>query len=82
MTTIKIFAILAFCLCLCALLLFSDRPAQAQSVEKDQEIAQRRGISESLASGKKDDDKKGVTKMQATLGIASVLIMLAVVKFW
>lgn len=81
MTTVKVFAILAFCLCLCALLLFSDRPAQAQSVEKDQEIAQRRGISESLASSKKDDEP-GVTKVQATLGIASVLIMLAVVKFW
>ena len=82
MSTAKIIGLVAICLCLCVLLLFSDRPAQAQSVGKHKEIAQRQGISGSLASTKKDDDKKGVTKVQAALGVSSILIMFAVVKFW
>ena len=83
MTTAKIVTLLAFGLLLCAMLLLSDSPAQAQSIAKDQEIAQRRGISGSLASGPEvPEGQQPVNKTQAMIGIGSVLVMIAVVKFW
>jgi hypothetical protein len=83
MSTAKIISIGALCLLLCFLFLYAERPVKAQEVEMDQELAQRRGISGSLAGGEEEeDDGKGVTKVQAMIGIGSILIMFAVVKFW
>ena len=48
----------------------------------DKGMAEKRGIAGSLASGSKDEDEEtGPTKLQMALGVGSIFVMIAVVKW-
>ncbi len=49
----------------------------------DRDSATKKGVRNSLASGKKDDDDDGLnpTKAQMALGIGSFIVMIIVVKW-
>jgi len=71
------------CAMLCAMfLLVVDQAYAARGVgDLDRELGQRRGVSGALASTKKEDEGKGPTKFQMFLGLGSIFVMIAVVKW-
>ncbi len=76
----------AVCVALCLMLTVFVEPADAQDSDStkkiDKKSAQKRGVSQSLADGKdKKKDGDGPTKLQMGLGIGSVFVMIAVVKW-
>ncbi len=80
MTLTKILVIAAMCVVLCFILGVAVQPAQAQTASGDKDLAGRTGISGSLATTKKDDTK-GATKLQMAVGVGSIFVMIAVVKW-
>ncbi len=75
---------------LCALLLlFIGIAAPAAHAQNDsdaaktvdKQIAQRKGVSGSLASGKIAEEGSGPTKSQMAIGIGSCVVMIIVVKW-
>ena len=87
MTVKRVLAVCAVCAILCMTLGIFSQVADAQdsSAAKsvDRDLAMRRGVSGSLASGdKQDEDKgKGPTKPQMAVGIGSFIVMIIVVKW-
>ena len=80
-----VIAVAVMCAVLCLSLALFTEDAQAQdsneSKNSDKKIAQRRGISGSLAAPDDDDDGEGVTKTQMWLGLGSCAVMWIVVKY-
>ena len=77
----------AACLVLLAMvgvmiLLVAEQAQAAKSTSgMDKELAGKRGVSDSLASPEKKDDDKSPSKLQMFLGVASIFVMIAVVKW-
>ena len=73
------------CAVLCALLVLVAGEAAAQdrsTSDLDKGLSQKRGVSDSLASGKiGPDESKGPNKLQVFLGVGSIFVMIAVVKW-
>jgi hypothetical protein len=73
------------CAVLCLSLALFTQEAQAQdsndAKNSDQKVAQRRGISGSLAPPEDDEDGDGVTPTQMWLGLGSCVVMWIVVKY-
>ena len=77
-----------FALCALVVLLggLTSEPAYAQGDSKaarniDKEVAQRRGVSGSLAKGKIAEEGAGPNKTQMAVGIGSCVVMIIVVKW-
>jgi len=89
MSVQKVLAILGLCamLILCIGIFADIAQAQAKdpknaakSVDKD--LAKRKGVSGSLAKGKKDEEKpKKATPVQMGIGVGSIFVMIAVLKW-
>ena len=73
------------CAVLCLSLALFTQDAYAQdskdSKSSDKKVAQRKGISGSLAAPKDDDESEGPTKTQMWLGLGSCAVMWIVVKY-
>jgi hypothetical protein len=54
--------------------------AAAKPTKGDQSLAQKQGVGGSLASKKTDDTKKA-TKLQMMIGVGSVFVAIAVIKW-
>jgi hypothetical protein len=74
---------------LCALLVFAlslfTEVARAQdsaaTKQSDSKVAQRQGVSGSLAQGGGLDEAEGTTKTQAAIGLGSCVVAFIVVKY-
>ena len=72
------------CLLVCALAALFTQDAYADSTSArstDKNIAERRGVSGSLAQGKEVDEDRMPNKVQMWVGIGSVFVAVAVVKW-
>jgi hypothetical protein len=84
-------AALTLCAIVCALFLLVVEQAQAArgggTSDLDKELSSRHGLKGSLATSKskgkgtEEEEKKGPTKFQMFLGVASIFVMIAVVKW-
>lgn len=87
MTRKKLLAAVALCalLCLCVGLVNGSVYAQADNdaaKRVDKDIANKRGVAESLAPvKKKGDGEGGTTKTQMAIGFGSIIVMIIVVKW-
>lgn len=86
----KALAILGLCamLILCIGLFADVAHAQAAKETKnaakkvDKSLASKKGVSGALANGKKEDEKpEAATPVQMAIGIGSIFVMIAVVKW-
>lgn len=59
---------------------FIAEPVMAQSSGFDKDIATKKGVSESLGN-KKFDEKKLPSKFKMGVGVGSIFVMIAVVKW-
>lgn len=81
MTVAKVLAIAALCLVICLIMGVAVTPAAAQG-DGDKNLAQRKGVAGSLqTSAKPEGDKKGPSKLQMAVGVGSIFVMIAVVKW-
>jgi hypothetical protein len=86
MTARKIFAILGILAVLCLSIgIFADTAhAQGDSgatKRVDKGIAEKKTVSDSLKTVKKEDAKPGATPIQMAIGVGSIFVMIAVVKW-
>lgn len=85
MTLTKLLVAVAACLVLCLVMGVAIPPAFAQDDDfsGDKNLASRQGIKGSLQTNAKKDegDSKGPTKLQMAVGVGSIFVMIAVVKW-
>lgn len=81
MTVTKLIVLGALCLVLCLAVGLIASPVHAQ--DGDQNLAKRQGLKGALqTNAKKDEDgKDGPTKLQMAVGVGSIFVMIAVVKW-
>ncbi|PCJ65038.1 MAG: hypothetical protein COA73_03155 [Candidatus Hydrogenedentota bacterium] len=81
----KIIMAVVLCVMLCVAMgaMSTEAFAQDSNATKavDKDLANKRGISASLASGADDEESDGPTKMQMGLGVGSIFVMIIVVKW-
>lgn len=85
MTVGKIIAVLALgaalCLCLGAFVETSHAQTDTKATKTvDKNIANKRGVADSLAKGDKEGSK-GATPVQMAIGFGSIFVMIAVLKW-
>jgi hypothetical protein len=85
MSVHKVLVIIALCAALCLCIGFFVDTTHAQNDNKaaktvDKSLATKQGVSDSLAKGSKDS-KTGATAVQMAIGIGSIFVMLAVLKW-
>lgn len=80
MHSMKLVKIIALCLLLCLLVCgYADDAYAQKGGGGDKDLASKKGLS--VLSAKKSDPTKAATKTQKTIGIASIFVMIAVVKW-
>jgi len=81
----RILALLALCVLMTLVLGISSDTALAQDNAKsknvDKSVATRKGVKGSLADGKKDEEAEGPSKTQMAIGVGSIFVMIAVMKW-
>ncbi len=84
MTQKRLLALLALCAVVAVFTGLTMETAHAQDSKAtrtvDKNVANRRGVSDSLAK-KKEDDGSGATKTQMAIGIGSIFVMIIVMKW-
>lgn len=84
MTRKKLLAVLTLCAMMLLMVGLTSEAAYAQdsaaTKSVDKNVANRRGVSDSLAK-KKEDDGKGPNKTQMAVGIGSIFVMIIVMKW-
>ena len=79
----RLVRVVAFVALLCFVLALAVECADAAAAKPskgDQALAQKRGISGSLGTKKTDESKKA-TKLQMMIGVGSVFVAIAVIKW-
>ncbi len=84
----KVVRVVAFvallCFCLAIVVDIADAAAAAKGIGKtgkgDQSLAQKKGVAGSLGTKKTDESKKA-TKLQMMIGVGSVFVAIAVIKW-
>ncbi len=82
----KMLAIIGLCaaLCLCIGIIVDTTHAQNDNKAAkttDKKLANKRGVEDSLAKGKKDGEKSGPSSIQMAIGVGSTFVMIAVMKW-
>jgi len=77
--------VMAMCLALCCLAIVGTDTAYAQedTKEGDKNLASKQGLGalESDPKSKKEDEGKGPNKVQMAVGVGSLFVMIAVMKW-
>ena len=86
MTITKLLVIVAVCLVLCLVIGVAVTPAEAAKPAKkdgDKNLASRQGVGGALQTNATEDegDSKGPSKLQMAVGVGSIFVMIAVVKW-
>lgn len=70
------------CLALGTFVALADAQPKGGAVKSDKKVANRRGVSGALADGEKNkDDGDGPNVVQMGVGVGSIFVMIAVVKW-
>ena len=78
-------AVMTLCVLACFLIGVMADIVHAQDTKNtkgsDQRIANKKGVSNSLAKKNEDDAKDGPSKLKMGIGVGSIFVMIAVVKW-
>ncbi|MEK7794897.1 MAG: hypothetical protein AAB353_10220 [Candidatus Hydrogenedentota bacterium] len=78
-------AVLALCILACFLIGVMTDAVHAQDKKTtkgtDKKLANKKGVSNSLAKKKDDDGTEGPSKLKMGIGVGSIFVMIAVVKW-
>lgn len=72
--------VITLCLLMCVAVGLAAQPAYAAGSGGMDDLSTKKGL-DVLGGSKKDPNKKGATKNQMIIGVASIFVMIAVVKW-
>ena len=72
--------VFSLCLLMCVMVGLASHPVQAQKAGGMEDLSTKKGF-EVLGGSKKKDDKNSPTQTQMMIGVGSIFVMIAVVKW-